>query len=186
MKAQISPKIVVLLALFAAGCNATAGTGSGTLRTASTGSTQATPYQGSGSRDAEFALLGKPYSLSRLLAARLGKALENADAAHLDKASNAAIAGQTGSSRIWTSIYTGNHGQVTLRRRDNRGSRECALLHHSHIVDKANIRGSLTACRQPNGPWILDDARWTRSGDDFAQPSRQQKPPKGKWRPVTE
>jgi surface antigen len=176
----------VLLALFIAGCNATAGTGKGTLRTASTGSYQATPYQGSGSRDAEFALLGKFFSLSRLIAARLGKVLDVSDAGGLDSASSNAISGLIHARHAWSTSHTGNSGQVTLARRDNRGGRECALLHHSHVVDKAKIRGSLMACRQPNGPWILDDTRWTRSGDDFAEPSRKQKPAKGNWRAVTE
>ena len=175
----------VLLALFIAGCNATAGTdiGSGTvtLRQAS-----ANPYQGSGSRDAEFALLGKPFSLSRLIAARFGKNLDPSDKGALDGAASAAIAGLIRADHDWSTGRTGNSGRVTLARRDNRGSRECALLHHTHVVDKARIRGSLTACRRPAGPWILDDARWTRSGDDFAEPSGKQKPSKGKWRPVTE
>ncbi len=175
----------VLLALFIAGCNATAGTGSGadfgTVRKVST-----SPYQGGGSRDAEFALLGKTFSLSRLISARLGANLDVSDAGGLDSAAHAAIAGRIRADHDWSTSQTGNSGQVSLLRRDNRGSQECAILHHGHVFAGARVRGSLTACRRPDGPWILDDARWTRSGDDFAEPSRNQPPPKGKWRAVTE
>ena len=175
----------VLLALFIAGCNATAGTGTGTdlgtVRKAST-----SPYQGSGSREAEMALLGQPFSLSRLIEARLGEKLDPTDARGLDDAASKAIAGRIRARHDWSTSYTGNSGQVVLVRRDNRGGQECAILHHGHLTARAQVRGSLTACRRPGVSWILDDTRWTRSGTDFAEPDRNQKPPKGKWRPVTE
>ena len=97
-----------------------------------------------------------------------------------------AIAGQIRARHDWSTIYTGNAGQIVLVRRDSRGGQECAVLHHGHVIDAAQVRGSLIACRRPGGFWTLDEARWTRSGDDFAEPGGNRKPPKGRWRPVTE
>lgn len=114
---------------------------------------------------------GEPMALAKLVETRLQTALNAEDQQLIDAAANRALnTADAGDAVEWDNPATGHHGEIILASRDAVGDgRICAILHHTHVFKDKTIRGSLTVCRRDGEPWMLDDARWLRTGDDLVQ-----------------
>jgi len=114
--------------------------------------------------------LSRWVSLASLLEGRSGREIGAADRKTVDETLKGLVEDhRSGASIQWTGTGSDSQGRLSLTSRyDADHGVLCGVVDHRHRIDGVEVGGRLTACRGPNGDWVIHQVRWWRAGKDIA------------------